>query len=238
MANGQLSRLQDAQVLVVGSGAMGVATARMALAAGAQVTLAGRSADRLAGAAAGLVGVATIVADTEDAGQTEALMGGDASWDHVAVLAGGTGANASSIPDTSLADAKHAFGRLWLTYNVLRTAKRTVRPNGSVCVLSGSSGRRPLVGFGVWGTLHGSLEALALSAAVELSPIRVNVVSPGGIGIRMDRQLVPHAGTADDVAGIVCALMANPAVTSAVVDVDGGERLGTYPSTANAWATS
>jgi NAD(P)-dependent dehydrogenase (short-subunit alcohol dehydrogenase family) len=152
------------------------------------------------------------------------------------VLAGAEGAGASSIVDTPLADAQQAFGRLWLTYNVLRSARGNVREGGSVVLLSGSSGRRPLAGFGVWGTLHGSLEALAQSAAVELSPIRVNVVSPGGIGIRTDRQLVPHRGEPDDVARIVCALMATPAVASAVVDVDGGERLGTYPTPDNAWA--
>jgi NADP-dependent 3-hydroxy acid dehydrogenase YdfG len=238
MTNLHASSLDRARVLLVGTGAIGVATARLALDAGAHVTLAGRSADRLARATVGLSGVETVVADTEDAAQTDELMAAGAPWDHVAVLAGGTGASASSIPDTPVADAQHAFGRLWLTYNVLRAAKGTVQPGGSVCVLSGSSGRRPLAGFGVWGTLHGSIEALALNAAVELSPIRVNVVSPGGIGIRMDRQLVPHAGAPDDVASIVCALMANPAVTSAVVDVDGGERLGTYPTPDNAWATS
>ena len=230
-------RLRDTRVLIIGTGPMGAATAQLALDAGAHVTLAGRSAERLALVAARLTGLDTAVADTEDADQTTDLMTADTRWDHVAVLAGGSGATASSIPDTPLADAKAAFGRFWLTYNVLRTAASTVEPGGSVCVLSGSSGRRPLAGFGVWGALHGSLESLALSAAVELSPIRVNVVSPGGIGIRMDRQLVPHAGVAEDVAGMVCALMSNPAVTSAVVDVDGGERLGTYPTPDNAWTT-
>ena len=44
----------------------------------------------------------------------------------------------------------------------------------------------------------------------------------------MDRQLVPHAGQPEDVARMVLALMSNPAVTAAVVDVDGGERLGTF----------
>ncbi len=220
MTNPQIAELRDARILVVGTGPMGAATARLALAAGARVTLAGRSAERLSSVAAGLGSVETVVADTEDPDQTAALM---------------TGAAASSIPDTALANAKAAFGRLWLTYNVLRTAAGTVRPGGSVCVLSGSSGRRPLGGFGVWGTLHGSIESLARSAAVELAPVRVNVVSPGGIGIRMDRQLIPHAGVAEDVANMVCSLMANPAVTNAVVDVDGGERLGSYPTIANAW---
>jgi NADP-dependent 3-hydroxy acid dehydrogenase YdfG len=237
MANYQDVDLRDAQVLIIGTGGMGTATAQRSLDAGAQVTLAGRSGDRLAAIAARLPGLKTQVADTEDADQTAELMRAQAPWDHVAVLTGGAGTRASSIVDTPLANAKPAFSRVWMTYNVLHSAPETVRPGGSICVLSGSSGRRPLAGFGVWGTLHGSLEALALNAAVELSPIRVNVVSPGGIGIRMDRQLVEHAGVADDIAKMVYALMVNPAITSAVVDVDCGERLGTYPSAANAWAT-
>jgi len=229
--------LRNARILVIGTGAMGQATAQRMLYAGAQVTLAGRSGDRLADIAARITGLKTQVADTEDAEQTAELMGTQAPWDHVAVLTSGTGARASSIVDTSPLSAKLAFSRFWMTYNVLHSAPGTVRPGGSICVLSGSSGRRPLAGFGVWGALHGSLESLALNAAVELSPIRVNVLSPGGIGIRMDRQLVPHPGVPDDVANMIHALMINPAVTSAVVDVDGGERLGTYPSTANAWAS-
>jgi hypothetical protein len=44
--------------------------------------------------------------------------------------------------------------------------------------------------------------------------------------MRPDRQLVPHAGTPADVASMIVALIKTPAVTGAVVDVDGGERLG------------
>jgi NAD(P)-dependent dehydrogenase (short-subunit alcohol dehydrogenase family) len=236
MAN-QADDLRDAQVLIIGTGPMGAATARRALDAGAQVTLAGRSQARLTHVASSLDGLKTVVADTQDPDETAELMGSQAPWDHVAVLTGGVGTRASGVVETPLANAKTAFARLWMTYNVLHLASATVRPGGSVCVLSGSSGRRPLAGFGVWGALHGSLEALARSAAVEVSPVRVNVVSPGGIGIRMDRQLIPHPGVADDVARMVLALMTNPAVTSSFIDVDGGERLGTFPTPDNAWAT-
>jgi NAD(P)-dependent dehydrogenase (short-subunit alcohol dehydrogenase family) len=238
MTNNHNGDLKDAQVLILGAGAMGIATARRALDADAVVTLAGRSTDRLARVAGQLPGLKTQVADAEDAEQATQLLEAQVPWDHVGVLTGGAATTASSIVDTPPADAKLAFSRLWMTYNVLRAAPGNVRPGGSVCVLSGSSGRRPLSGFGVWGALHGGLEALALSAAVELSPIRVNVVSPGGIGIRMDRQLISHQGVPDDVARMICALMANPAVTSAYVNVDGGERLGTYPTPNNAWSAT
>lgn len=95
-------------------------------------------------------------------------------------------------------------------------------------LLSGSSSRRAAPGAGVWGTLHDSIEALARNAALELAPIRVNVVSPGGIGLRPDRQLAEHRGRPEDVASTVLAVMTNPHVTDAVIDVDGGERLGAW----------
>lgn len=95
-------------------------------------------------------------------------------------------------------------------------------------VLSGSSGRRPAAGYGVWSALHSGIEAPAKAAALELAPIRVNILSPGGIGIRPDRNLVHHAGRPDDLASAAVMVMGNPAMTAAIIDVDGGERLGTW----------
>ena len=82
------------------------------------------------------------------------------------------------------------------------------------------------------GVLHGGIEALARAAALDLSPVRVNTVSPGGIGIGMDRQLIRHQGSGDDIAAAVIALMSNRAITGALLDVDGGERLGSFSSPA------
>jgi len=152
-----------------------------------------------------------------------------APLDHVVVTAAG-GGPASSIVDTPPAMAHPPFNRFWLSYHVLHFAPGIVRPSGSITLLSGSSGRRPVVGSGVWGTLHGSIEALARSAALELAPIRVNAISPGGIGITPDRQLTHHAGQPVDIAVMVLAVIINPAVTNAVIDVDGGERLGSCRS--------
>jgi NAD(P)-dependent dehydrogenase (short-subunit alcohol dehydrogenase family) len=147
--------------------------------------------------------------------------------DHV-VVAISAHAEAGSIVETSLADASEAFQRFWGIYNVLRVLPGRIRPDGSVTLISGSSGRRAGIGFGVWTTLHGSIEALARAATIELAPIRVNVVSPGGIGLTPDRQLAHHRGSPEDVALMVVAGMASNAVTGAVIDVDGGERLGKW----------
>ncbi|NVO32259.1 SDR family oxidoreductase [Hymenobacter lapidiphilus] len=222
--------LQGQRVLVVGGGSrMGLAVAHLALQAGAEVIIASRSATRLAEAGKTLpTAVQSYVADAADARQMAAMLTALAPLDHLVLTASSSG-SAGSLVNTEPSDAREPFERFWMAYHAVHYAPTAVRPTGSVTLISGSSGRRPGVGFGFWSTLHGSIEALARAAALELAPIRVNVVSPGGIGMRPDRQLTEHAGQPEDVAAMILAVLSNPAVTNAVVDVDNGERLGTWP---------
>jgi len=212
--------------VVGGAGAMGSAIARHAAAAGARVVVVGRDAVALSQAAAAIGGATALVADAADAEGLAALIAAG-PFDHL-VIATSAGTRASSIPATSPEIARAGFGRFWLAYGLLHVAGTLLRRGGSVTIISGSSGRRPAAGFGFWSTLHGSIEALARAAAIELAPIRVNVVSPGGIGLRPDRQLSEHTGTPDDIGAASVALLANPAITNAMLDVDGGERLGRW----------
>jgi NAD(P)-dependent dehydrogenase (short-subunit alcohol dehydrogenase family) len=225
-----LRTLNGQRVLILGgSGAMGQAVARLAHRHGAHVTIAGRDISRLEAVAAA-IGPAVELLEVDassEAGVLDLLGAQEAPYDHV-VVATSASARASSIPATSLQDAQVAFGRYWTTYLVLHHARRLVTAKGSVTVLSGSSGRRPVAGYGVWSALHGGIEALAKAAALELAPIRVNALSPGGIGIRPDRNLVHHAGQPDDLALAAIMVMGNQAMTAAVIDVDGGERLGAW----------
>ncbi|MFF5051685.1 SDR family oxidoreductase [Micromonospora sp. NPDC000663] len=224
------SPLAGKRVLVVGTGKMGVAAAAHARAHGAEVTLSSRSEQRLAEVGPALPGVMLVAADPEDAEQAVDLLERLQPLDHVAVLAGGASVSrAYGIANTPAGEAQRSFARFWLSYHLLQAAGGRIRPGGSVTLLSGSSSRRPSDGRGFWGTLHGAIEALGRNAAFELAPVRVNTVSPGGIGVTpMNRQLVPHRGQPDDVAAMVVSLMGNPAVTGTVVDVDGGEFLGTF----------
>jgi NAD(P)-dependent dehydrogenase (short-subunit alcohol dehydrogenase family) len=207
---------------------MAQATARQAIAGGAEVVLSSRTHERLTDIAARLDGLSTVVADPDDPAGATALLEQTGPVDHLVVFAGGpTASPARGIADTTLDVAQQSFARFWLSYNLLRAAVGRIEPGGSVLLLSGSSSRRPSDGRGFWGSLHGSIEALGRNAAYELAPIRVNVISPGGIGVvPANRQLIEHPGVADDVAAMAIALLANPAITATVVDVDGGEFLG------------
>ena len=220
--------LTGKRILVVGgSGSMGLSTARLASAAGANVIISGRSESRLEHAAKSINdNIKSYVVDATSPTEVIQMVADLAPLDHI-VVAVSSSSSATSIPDTSPEDAQIAFSRFWVTYNLLYATPGHIRPNGSIVLLSGSSGRRPVAGFGVWAALHAGIEGLVHAAALELAPIRVNGVSPGGINMVPDRQLTQHQGNADDIGAMIIALMLNPAVTNTIVDVDGGERLGT-----------
>ncbi|CTQ67539.1 SDR family oxidoreductase [Roseibium alexandrii] len=222
-----MQSLENQRVLILGgSGQMGGATARAVSRLGAVAILAGRSREKLDHAAAGLEGRAeTIVVDLSVPGAVADVLS-EANADHI-VVAMSANASASDIPGTSVAAAQDAFKRFWASYAAVQAAAK-LPEHGSVTLLSGSSARTPAAGFGVWSTLHGSIEALARAATPELAPVRVNVVSPGAIGLAPDRQLIPRRGVADDIGQAIAALITNPAITGAVLDVDSGERKGTW----------
>lgn len=231
----ELYNLTGQKVLIIGgSSRMGLEIARLSATLGATVILSSRSKSKLEAAIASLPnGVTAYAANAAIAQEAAQLLQNLAPLNHIVVTAS-SGTSASSIPETSPETAQAAFSRFWMSYHVLHFAPNVMHPSGSITLLSGSSGRRPLVGYGVWSSLHGSIESLVRPAALELAPIRVNAISPGGIGLTPDRQLTHHAGQPIDVAKMAIALMANPAVTNIIVDVDSGERLGTWSGDASA----
>lgn len=219
--------LENQRVLILGgSGQMGAATAHAVTQLGAVAILAGRSLERLDQVAASLDGRAEkVVVDLSVPDAVDDVLS-KAKADHI-VVAVSANASASDIPGTSIATAQDAFKRFWVSYAAIQAAA-TLPAHGSITLLSGSSARTPAPGYGVWSALHGSIEALARAATAELAPVRVNVVSPGGIGLSPDRQLIPRLGVADDIGQAIVALIANLAITGAVLDVDSGERKGTW----------
>ncbi|MEL6372320.1 MAG: SDR family oxidoreductase [Pseudomonadota bacterium] len=223
-----MSAVTDTQRVLIlgGSGRMGRATAKAVIERGGTAILVGRDAGKLSRVAGALGDKATaVVADGNADGAISNLVTSEQP-DHI-VVAVSASARASDIPGTSADQAKRAFGRFWISYAAVQAAA-SLPSHGSITLLSGSSARTPAPGYGVWSTLHGSIEALARAAVIEIAPVRLNVVSPGGIDMSPDRQLVPRAGTADDIGQAIAALIYNPAITGAVLDVDSGERKGTW----------
>ncbi|WP_299223713.1 SDR family oxidoreductase [uncultured Aquimarina sp.] len=217
------------RVLIIGgSGGMGLATAKVLIKNDYEIIVSGRTEAKLIDISNQLgPNSSYVVMDASNTVELRNKLTELPKIDHM-VVAVSVRANASDIKTTSEENAKQAFQRFWISYNVLHFASQVLNRNGSVTLISGSSGKTPLKGYGVWGTLHGSLNTLVKQASIDIAPFRVNAVSPGGIGINTDRQLTEHRGNVEDIANMIFAIISNPAVTSTVIDVDGGERMGTW----------
>jgi NAD(P)-dependent dehydrogenase (short-subunit alcohol dehydrogenase family) len=235
--------LQGASVVILGgSSGIGLATARMAAAEGADVTIVGRDPDRLAEAAASLGGpVRTGSADVADRDAVAGIFAGLDRVDHVAILAG-------EQPAAPVAETSHELltravdARVWAAYNACAAALPKFHPEGSIVLCSGLSAHRPRIGRSAGAVATAAVESLARALAVELGPIRVNAVCPGPIDTPLlqrvygertaetmrtftDRLPIKRLGTAEEVADAILFLMRNTYVTGTTVHVDGGALL-------------
>jgi NAD(P)-dependent dehydrogenase (short-subunit alcohol dehydrogenase family) len=131
---------------------------------------------------------------------------------------------------------------LWLPLHVARSAAARVRPGGTLLFISGTGGRRPAVGMALVSALSAALPALTKTLALELAPVRVNLIAPGFVdtplsaallGDRLDerrdrlRTTLPIGRVVGpaDVAALAVHLMTNTALTGATYDIDGGQQL-------------
>ena len=234
--------LAGQRVLVIGgTSGIGRETARRARAEGADVILTARDADRLQ--TVGLELRASIAAfDATDFDRLERFFDElSTPIDHVLVT--GPGPYYAPLAELDLDKARRdADAHLWLPLQVARNAMGKVRPGGTLIFIGGAGGRRPVTGLAVVGPIIAALPALTKYLALELAPIRVNLIAAGFVDTpfaaeilrdRLDarreqlRTMLPIrrvVGPAD-VAALAVHLMTNTAITGATFDIDGGQQL-------------
>jgi len=228
---------EDQRVCVVGGTAgMGLAIAREAALEDASVIIAGRSAERAVPVATGIgLNVEGRALDVTDAGFVERFFDELGPVDHLVVRAAQV--QGGRFRTGSLDDAWSSMeGKFWSQY----LCARHVQASRSILLFSGTLSRRPWSGLSIVSAVNGAVEALGRALAVELAPVRVNVLSPGLIrgtdayaamptaaqeamyAAAAERLPARRVGDADSVARIAVSLLASPYVTGAVFDVDGG----------------
>ncbi len=229
-------QFQDKKVVVVGgSSGIGYATAAMAKAEGADVTIASRPGERLQ-AAAKQLGVKAVAADVTSDEAVENLFRTTGTVDHAVITAAVL--KSAHIKQLSMADARATMEcKFWGAWRVAKFAE--FAPDGSFTIVSGFLSIRPRPNSAIVGAANGALESLAKSLAIDLAPVRVNAVSPGIIDTPIRAAMpedarrkmldgvaaglpVKRIGVADDIARQILAFMANGFATGAVAFIDGG----------------
>lgn len=226
------------KVLIIGgSSGIGAATASAFALQGAHVTIASRNQAKLEAAARKLgENVRTATMDTTDDASVQAFFDTAETFDHVIVSAAHT--PTGSVRGLELADAYRAMdSKFWGAYRVARAAR--IREGGSLTLVSGFLAVRPSQTSVLQGAINAALESLGRGLALELSPVRVNTVSPGLIATELWSKLDEAArekmfeaaaarlparrvGRPEDVANAILYLASTPYATGSTVLVDGG----------------
>ncbi len=228
-------------VVIGGSAGIGLETARRARAEGADVILTGRNRERLrqAGLELGARRVAAF-----DAGDTAALEKFfrelPAPIDHVMVTAGGP--HYGPLLEMDSAEVRDAISdHVVLGLEVARNAAGKMRPGGTLLLIGGTGGRRVRPGLGIVSAATAALPAFTAALALELAPVRVNLIAAGFVDTPLSASLLGDqleerreelratlpigrvVGPAD-VAALAVHIMTNTALTGATYDVDGGQQ--------------
>jgi NAD(P)-dependent dehydrogenase (short-subunit alcohol dehydrogenase family) len=228
-------------VLIGGSAGIGLETARRARAEGARLILTGRDPERLQHAAGELEALSIAAFDATDPASLERFFVDlPATIDHVMVTAGEP--HYGRLLDLDFEQARRALDiHLLLMLQVARNAVHKVRPGGTLVFMGGTGGRRPGIGMGVVPTVTAALPALTASLALELAPVRVNLIAAGFVDTPLSASLlgdeldnrrnqlratlpIRRVVTAADVAALAVHLMINTALTGATYDIDGGQQ--------------
>ena len=228
-------------VVIGGSAGIGLETARRARAEGADVILTARNPDRLAKAAAEVGARSTATFDADDSAALEAFFTGlEGPVDHVMATAGGP--YYAPLAEMDFDKARRALAaHPMLMLGVARFAGPKVRPGGTLLFMGGTGGRRPSAGS-IISAGTAALPALTASLALEIAPVRVNLIAAGFVDTPLSASLlgdqleerreqlraklpIGRVVGPDDVAALAVHLMANTALTGATYDIDGGQQL-------------
>jgi NAD(P)-dependent dehydrogenase (short-subunit alcohol dehydrogenase family) len=239
------SNTQPHIMVIGGSSGIGLGVAQVGLRSGAGVTIVGRSEERLREASTTLGSpdrLRTVSADVTDEDQVSALFASAGALDHVIVTAADISAY-QPVRDLNLAAARATIeSKLIAALLVAKHAAPVLPDNGSITFTGGIATDRPAPGGTVVAAVNSAMSGLARGLALELAPIRVNVIAPGwvltpvwdtvagankhGILDGMAARLpAGRIGSPEDIGETALFLTRAPHLTAAVVPVDGGQRL-------------
>jgi len=232
-------------VVVGGSSGIGFAVAAATLAHGATVVISSSSEARVAAAVTRLGGdtnksVSGTAVDVRDDAKLFAFLDNVGVFDHLIWTA--SDRLAIGYPDLDISQSKHVFDvNFWAPAAAGKyiQEKGLLHPGGSITLTSGIAYLRPGKGWAVMGGSAGARVSLAKGMAVDLAPIRVNIISPGAVDTELwdimdpavkeallkefaQKQLIKHVANPEEIAEAYIFAMKCSYFTGQSIEVDGG----------------
>ena len=230
-------------IILGGSSGIGFAVAQRAAREGSEVVIASHNADRVGRAVTELrklaPGASGHAVDLRSESAIHSFFEASGQFDHL-VYTAGEELLIKPLLELELGAARAFFElRYWGALAAIQAALPRLAKDGSIVLSSGTAARRPFPGFVIGSGICGAMEATTRVLAVELAPIRVNIVTPGFVDTELWSNVpsaarqqmfrdaaaklpVGHIGTADEVAEHYLSFMRGSYVTGQALVVDGG----------------
>jgi NAD(P)-dependent dehydrogenase (short-subunit alcohol dehydrogenase family) len=236
--------MKDERVIVIGgTSGIGLSVVENFIKKGAKVIVAARNQEKLRIVKERFDGVETYQLDGSNEDEVKAFFSKVGEFDHLVTTLGSH--YFSPVADSDTASYLELLNSKQLgQYLAVKHAAQSISKNGSITLFSGTVTQKPMSGASFYASVGGATEAAAKSWALELAPIRVNVVVPGIIhtpawdGLIPDEKIkleqldaiastlpVKRVGTSEDIADAVSFLVGNTFVNGLSLVIDGGHRL-------------
>jgi len=238
-----MPKANEHMVVVGGTSGIGLPLARAAYALGCTLTIAGRGAEREAEIAKSIgPNVTGLHLDLDDGASIRAALSQGPPIDHL-VLAS-IDPLATSIKTFDLVAANKALHVKLTGYlEVVHTVLPRLKPTSSIVLFGGLAKARPYLNSTMITVANAGIVGVMNTLAIELSPIRVNSVSPGMVGdspkwtaaaskgakpfidAMIAKTPAKRLASVDDVIDAVFFLLDNRSVNGHDLHVDGGIQL-------------
>ena len=134
----------------------------------------------------------------------------------------------------------YIYGKFWSLFMIARSGVKKVDETGSITFITGGFATKPTKGTVLVTAAFNAVEGFAKALAVEMAPIRFNVIRPGFIDSgfwdfmdESERQelfeknkkkiAVNRLGESEDIAQMATSIMINSFINGQVIEVDGGQ---------------
>src|SRR5579872_1549961 len=167
-------------VVIGGSSGMGLETAKLMHKNGYEVMIASRSQKKLEQAQKEIGEIQIHVLDLTLEKEIAKFFSKIGPFDHLVTSAADFYMGPFLTGKTE--DARKYFdSKFWGQYCAAKHAAPHIRKGGSITFFSGAANEKPLQNFTTGCAINAAIEGLGRALALELSPIRVNTISPGVI---------------------------------------------------------